>query len=68
MKRGDMTDQKRKETIVALLREREMCQARGLGGRVKLIDEQLAFLGHEAKTPDKRSERRPSPQRGRSAR
>lgn len=54
--------------IAALLRERASCEARGLVGRVKLIDAELARYGHEAAPPEKRAEKRPGAQQGRQAR
>lgn len=55
-----MTEQKRKEYIAALLREREMRERDGKLENVKLIDEQLAVLGHRAEKPVERAERRPA--------
>jgi hypothetical protein len=58
--RPAVSREERASYIAALLRERASCEQRGLDGRVKLIDEQLASYGHEAAAPAKRAEKRPA--------
>lgn len=57
-----MTDTKEQEKayIVALLRERAGYEAMGFADRVKEVDAELRRLGHEAKPPAKRAEKRPA--------
>ena len=49
-----------RDYIAGLIREREQLERRGLDERVKLVDAELARLGHGAETPQKRAERRPA--------
>lgn len=53
-----MTDEQRKNTIAAYLRERKGAEARGDKAKVELIDKRLAELGSEGKPPAKRATRR----------
>lgn len=53
-----MTDEQRKQRILALLEERRGCVANNRPDRVKLIDVQLRELGAEGAPPLKRATRR----------
>ena len=55
-----MTNEEQADTIRALLHEREGYVARGQADRVKLVDKELARLGHEAEKPSQRAQKRPS--------
>lgn len=54
------SNEQRAGKIQALLRERRSCEVRGLKERIKLINQELRNLGHEAEKPVERAERRPS--------
>lgn len=58
--RRDVSREERAAMIQALLRERAGCEQRGLKERVKLINEQLRYYGHEAEKPVERAEKRPA--------
>lgn len=59
-----MTKEEKEASIKALLEERRGYVLRGLDDRVAAVDEQLKALGHQAKKPSERAQRRP---RGRPA-
>jgi transcriptional regulator len=56
-----MSNEKRQAQITALLFEKRGYEQRGLKDRAKAVDEALRALGHEAKAPIERAEKRPSP-------
>lgn len=53
-----MTNEKRKERIAAIIREREGYERSGRADRVKACDAALAELGHKAAAPAARSTKR----------
>jgi hypothetical protein len=53
-----LTDEQKKETIRALIRERRHYEVHGPKERLEQVDKELRRLGHQAKTPQKRAERR----------
>ncbi len=55
---GDMTEEKRKALIAALIRERDGYIRRGLEDRVASVDAELLRLGAEAAHPVRRANRR----------
>ena len=57
------TDEQTAAYIAALLEERRGYEAAGDDGAVAGVDAELARVGHKAKTPAKRAERRPAPSR-----
>jgi hypothetical protein len=54
-----MTDEQRAAEIAALIREREVCELRGLTDRAEQITVSLRNLGVLAALPHERAERRP---------
>lgn len=55
-----MTSEQRAAYIRGLLDERAGYESRGETDRANQVNEQLRLLGHEAATPQKRSEKRPA--------
>ena len=58
-----MTNEEHASTIRALLHEREGYERAGKTDRVKLVDAELARLGHEAEKPSTRAQKRPAAKR-----
>lgn len=60
---NDLTKEQRKDRIASMIRERAAVEARGgedCEAKLAHIDEQLAYYGHQATPPVKRSETRPA--------